>query len=100
MSINISGHHVEVTEAMEAYVKEKLVRLERHVDPITSGQITLTLEKGRQQAEATLHASGADFHATSTHDDMYAAIDLLADKLDRQLLKHKEKLIARQHGQG
>ena len=99
MSINISGHHVEVTEAMEEYVKEKLVRLERHAEPITSGQVTLTLEKGRQLAEASLHVSGADFHATSSHDDMYAAIDLLADKLARQVLKHKEKLVARQHGQ-
>ncbi len=99
MSITISGQHVEVTEAMEAYVKEKLVRLERHAD-ITSGQFILKLEKDRKIAEGTLHVAGADINATATHDDMYAAIDLMADKLDRQVLKHKEKLVARQHGQG
>jgi len=100
MSITISGHHVEVTEAMEAYVKEKLVRIERHAD-ITSGQFTLTVEKEeRKIAEGTLHLAGVDIHATASHDDMYAAIDLMADKLDRQVLKHKEKLVARQHGQG
>ncbi|WP_221797562.1 ribosome hibernation-promoting factor, HPF/YfiA family [Oceanobacter mangrovi] len=100
MSIKISGHHVEVTEAMEAYVKEKLVRLERHAETITSGQFTMTVEKDRKIAEGSIHIGGTDINATATHDDMYAAIDLMADKLDRQVLKYKEKLVARQHGQG
>ena len=100
MSINISGHHVEVTASMEEYVKEKLTRLERHAEPITSGQVTMTVEKDRKIAEATVHVSGADLHATASHEDMYAAIDLMVDKLDRQALKHKEKLVSRQHGQG
>ncbi|AHK14886.1 MAG: ribosome-associated translation inhibitor RaiA [Thalassolituus sp.] len=100
MQINISGHHVDVTEAMQGYVEEKMSKLTRHFDNITTGQVTLTVEKGRQVAEATIHVTGTDIHAKSEHDDMYAAIDLMTDKLDRQVLKHKEKTVARLHGQG
>jgi putative sigma-54 modulation protein len=100
MQINISGHHVDVTEAMQGYVEEKMSKLTRHFDNITTGQVTLTVEKGRQVAEATVHVTGTDLHAKSEHDDMYAAIDLMTDKLDRQVLKHKEKTVARLHGQG
>lgn len=75
-------------------------KLTRHFDNITTGQVTLTVEKGRQVAEATIHVTGTDIHAKSEHDDMYAAIDLMTDKLDRQVLKHKEKTVARLHGQG
>ena len=100
MNIKISGHHVEITESMEAYVLEKMTRLERHAESITSAQITLTVEKDRNMAEATIHVSGSDMHATAETDNMYAAIDQMADKLDRQVLKHKEKQVARHHGQG
>jgi len=100
MQINISGQHVEVTEAMQEYVEEKRSKLTRHFNNITTGQVTLTVEKGRQVAEATIHVTGTDIHAKSEHDDMYAAIDLMTDKLDRQVLKHKEKTVARLHGQG
>ena len=100
MQISISGHHVDVTEAMQGYVEEKMSKLTRHFDNITTGQVTLTVEKGRQVAEATIHVTGTDIHAKSEHDDMYAAIDLMTDKLDRQVLKHKEKTVARLHGQG
>jgi putative sigma-54 modulation protein len=100
MNLNISGHHVEITEAMQNYVMEKMTRLERHAESITSTQITLTVEKGRHTAEATIHVSGHDLHATAEQDTMYAAIDLMADKLDRQVLKHKEKQVSRHHGQG
>lgn len=100
MNIKISGHHVEITESMESYVLEKMSRLERHAETITSAQITLTVEKERNLAEATIHLSGMDIHATAENENMYAAIDLMADKLDRQVLKHKEKLVARHHGQG
>ncbi len=95
MQLNISGHHVEMTDALKNYVEEKLSKLTRHFDNITSGQVTLTVEKERQKAEAVIHLSGQDIHASSEHDDMYAAIDLLSDKLDRQVVKYKEKKQAR-----
>jgi len=99
MQINISGHHVEVTEAMQAHVEEKMSKLTRHTDQITTGQITLTVVKDRQTAEATIHITGHDLHAKAENEDMYTAIDQMVDKLDRQVLKHKEKQVARQHGQ-
>lgn len=98
MQLNISGHHVEMTDALKDYVEDKLSKLTRHFDNITSGQVTLTVEKERQKAEAIIHLSGQDIHASSEHDDMYAAIDLLSDKLDRQVVKYKEKKQARKQG--
>ena len=77
---------------MKDYVSSKLEKLERHFDHISNVQVTLSVEKQRQIAEATLHISGGDVHATTENDDMYAAIDLLIDKLDRQILKHKERM--------
>ena len=91
MQINVSGHHVEVTPAMRDYVNNKFTRLQRHFDQITNSDVTLTVEKLIQKAEATVHITGANLFAQSESDDMYAAIDALADKLDRQLIKHKEK---------
>lgn len=98
MQVNISGHHIEVTEPLREYVKTRLEKLERHVDTITNVQVTLSVEKMRQKAEAQIHITGSQIHADATHDDLYAAIDLMNDKLDRQLLKHKEKLAARKRG--
>lgn len=92
MHINISGHHVEVTDALKDYVSEKLERLARHSDDITSIQAILSVEKNRQKAEATIRVKGADLFANAESEDMYAAIDMLSDKLDRQVLKHKEKM--------
>ena len=91
MQLTISGHHVEVTDALRDYVEAKLSRLERHHDRITNTHVILSVEKLLQKAEATLHVSGADIFAFSESEDLYAAIDALADKLDRQLIKHKEK---------
>lgn len=91
MQITVSGHHVDVTPALRDYVNNKLTRLQRHFDNITNTEITLTVEKLVQKAEGTVHVAGADLFAASESEDMYAAIDLLADKLDRQLIKHKEK---------
>ena len=91
MQINISGHHVEVTPPLREYVLTKFERLQRHFDQITNTEVTLIVEKLVQKAEATIHVSGADIFATAESEDMYAAIDVLADKLDRQLIKHKEK---------
>lgn len=92
MQVNLSGHHVEITESMRGYVQEKLARLTRHFDHVTNVQCILSVEKLEQKAEATLHLSGNDIFAEAVDEDMYAAIDALADKLDRQVIKHKEKL--------
>ena len=91
MQLNVSGHHVEVTDPLREYVESKFERLQRHFDQITNTEVTLIVEKMVQKAEATLHISGADIFAAAESEDMYTAIDALADKLDRQLIKHKEK---------
>jgi putative sigma-54 modulation protein len=98
MQLNISGHHVDVTEALKSYVSEKIGKLERHYDHITNVHVVLSVEKMRQRAEATVHVSGAELFADADSEDMYAAIDMLTDKLDRQLIKHKEKTVDRHHG--
>mgnify|MGYP001828055833 CR=1 FL=1 len=98
MQLSISGHHVDVTDALKSYVEEKLKKLERHYDHITNTHVILTVEKLQQRAEATVHIRGAEVFADANCDDMYAAIDKLTDKLDRQILKHKEKLQDRHHG--
>ena len=92
MQINISGHHIELTPAIKNYVNTKLDKLEKHHDKITSTNVILSVEKLRQKAEASIHVSGKDFYADCESEDLYTAIDLLADKLDRQLIKHKEKM--------
>lgn len=98
MQITLSGHHVEITEALRDIVNNKFEKLERHYDQITSISVTLSVEKLRQKADAILHIAGADLAANAEHEDMYTAIDQLTDKLDRQLIKHKEKTLARQQG--
>ena len=99
MQINVSGHHVEITDALRNYVNEKLSRLERHFDKVGNINVILTVENVRHKAEASLHLSGHDIFAEATDADenMYAAIDALADKLDRQVKKHKEKLTNHLH---
>ena len=92
MQINITGHHVDLTEAMTEYVNTKFERLERHFDNITNVQVTLSVEKQRHKAEADMHLAGGEIFAQAEQDDMYAAIDAMVDKLDRQVIKHKEKL--------
>ena len=95
MQINISGHHVEVTTALREYVINKLSRLERHFDNISAVQVILKVEKPRQKVEGKVNVSGAEIFAQSESQDMYTAIDSLADKLDRQIIKHKEKITGR-----
>ena len=92
MQVSLSGHHVDITDSMRNYVNEKIARLDRHFDQALDIHIVLTVEKLRHKAEATLHVSGGNLHADDVRDDMYAAIDGLIDKLDRQGKKHKEKL--------
>ncbi len=100
MQLNVSGHHIDVTEALKAYVIEKFTKLERHYDHITNVHVVLSVEKLVHKAEATAHAAGAELFADAVADDLYAAIDKLTDKLDRQVIKHKEKLIRHHQGRG
>jgi len=91
MKINLTGHHVDITDALKGYVNNKFERLARHFDHVLDVHVILSVEKLRQKAEATLNVNGVKVFADSVHEDMYAAIDGLIDKLDRQVLKHKEK---------
>ncbi|MGH8523741.1 MAG: ribosome hibernation-promoting factor, HPF/YfiA family [Gammaproteobacteria bacterium] len=100
MQINVTGHHMEVTEAIRNYVETKFERMERHFDHVTAIHVILAIEKQRQRAEAKVHVAGGHLFADAEHDDMYAAIDALVDKLDRQLLKHKDKITDHQRGDG
>ncbi|QSX34100.1 ribosome hibernation promoting factor [Shewanella avicenniae] len=92
MQINLAGKQLEITDSLRSYVESKFAKLERHFEQINNVHIVLAVEKALQIAEAKLHLSGGEVFATSQHDDMYAAIDILIDKLDRQVIKHKEKL--------
>ncbi len=92
MQIQVSGHQVEVTSALRDYVHAKFDRIVRHFDNLIDAQVILGLEKLAQRAECTLKVPNKTFHADADAADMYAAIDLLADKLDRQVRQHKEKL--------
>ncbi|MDR9432298.1 MAG: ribosome-associated translation inhibitor RaiA [Spiribacter sp.] len=91
MKIDISGHHVDITDALRNYVNEKCQRLERHFDNVVDIHVILTVEKSEQKAEATMALSGTRIFADASANEMYAAIDALVDKLDRQVVKHKEK---------
>ena len=92
MQINLSGHHVEITEALRENVNTKMAKLSRHFDHINNVHVVLTVEKLNQIAEASIHVSGTDIHAKAENADMYASIDNLVDKLDRQILKYKGKM--------
>jgi putative sigma-54 modulation protein len=92
MNLSVTGHHVEVTQPLKDYVADKMTKLERHFDNVTDIHVILSVEKLRQQAEATIDLTGTKIHAQAENGDMYAAIDGLVDKLDRQVIKHKEKL--------
>lgn len=91
MKIDLSGHHVEITDSIRNYVEEKLERLTRHFDRVTDIHVILSVEKQEQKAEATILVANNKLFASASDENMYAAIDALADKLDRQILKHKEK---------
>lgn len=99
MQINITGHHLDITPALRSYVTSKLEKLQRHFDHMTNAHVILSVEKERQKAEATIHVSRGNLYADSQHEDMYAAIDVLIDKLDRQVKKHKEKLTQHRRGE-
>ncbi|GGW70011.1 ribosome hibernation promoting factor [Alishewanella tabrizica] len=92
MQINLTGRHIEITEALKDYVDSKFSKLERHFDNINNVHVILNVEKLKQIAEAKINLSGGEVFAMSEDENMYAAIDQLIDKLDRQVIKHKEKL--------
>lgn len=92
MQINLAGHHVEITEAMRENVNTKFAKLERHFDHINNVHVVLTVEKLNQIAEATAHLNGTEVHARAENNDMYASIDSLVNKLDKQILKYKGKI--------
>ncbi len=92
MNLHMTGHHLEITPSMRDYVSSKMIRINRHFDHVIDVNMILTVEKLRQKIEANVHLSGKDIFVESEDDDMYAAIDLLVDKLDRQIVKHKEKI--------
>ncbi|SMG65297.1 ribosomal subunit interface protein [methanotrophic bacterial endosymbiont of Bathymodiolus sp.] len=92
MQVSVTGRHVEVTEAMKQHVEDKIGKVKRHFDHVTDVHVILTVEKLEQKAEATVQISGAKLFADDVQEDMYAAIDNMVDKLDRQIIKHKEKV--------
>lgn len=102
MNLKISGHHLELTPSLREYVQNKLERIKRHFDNVIDVTVILAVDSNtekdkRQRAEINVHMRGKDLHVESEAQDMYAAIDLLMDKLDRQVLKHKDKIQDHQH---
>ena len=93
MQLSVSGHHIEITEALRGYVETKVEKLSRHFDLVSGVHCILTVEKLRHKAEATVQVNGSKIYADAIEEDMYAAIDGLVDKLDRRVRKHKEKLV-------
>ncbi|HVW65969.1 MAG TPA: ribosome-associated translation inhibitor RaiA [Nitrosospira sp.] len=98
MNLNLTGHHVEITPAMRDYVTSKLSKITRHFDHVIDVTVILSVEKLKQKAEANVHVRGKDIFVETDDADMYASIDSLVDKLDRQILKHKEKNASYRNG--
>jgi putative sigma-54 modulation protein len=102
MNLTISGHHLEVTPALRTYVTSKLDRIKRHFDQVLDVKVLLTVEnqkekERRQKAECNIRVKGIDLFAESAHADLYAAVDELVDKLDRQVVRHKDRLQSHHH---
>ncbi len=102
MNLTISGHHLEVTPALRMYVTEKLDRITRHFDQVVDVKVLLSIEnqkekERRQRAECNIHVKGNDLFAESAHADLYAAVDDLVDKLDRQVVRHKGRIQDHHH---
>ena len=97
MNLTITGHHLEVTPAIRDYVKAKIDRVIRHFDHVTSATVILSVEKLLQKAEVTLHVRGKDIFVEAHDENLYAAVDALTNKLDRQMIKHKQKLADHNH---
>ena len=93
MQLNVSGHHIEVTESLRGYVETKIEKIARHFDLVSDVNCILTVKKLRHKAEATVKVNGGKIYADHTEEDMYAAIDGLTDKLERRVRKYKEKMV-------
>jgi len=102
MSLRISGHHLVITPSIQSYVSEKFSRINRHFDQVSDIKVLLSIENEtekarRQKAECSIHVKGHDFFAETLHEDLYAAVDLLVDKIDIQVGKHKTKIQNHHH---
>jgi putative sigma-54 modulation protein len=97
MQISVSGHHVQITEAIEQYIRKKLRRLEKHYQPIINSQVILTVDKNVQKAETRIHISGAEVFAEAESSNLYTSIDKMVKKLDRKMIEMKRKLITKRH---
>lgn len=91
MNLNITGHHLDVTPAIREYIQTKMTRVMRHFDHVIDTQVILSLEPLKHRAELTLHIPGKDIHCEASENNLYAAIDLLIDKVDRKVLQHKAR---------
>lgn len=91
MQLDITGQNIDITDSIRHYITDKITKINQHLDKVTTTHIVLNVEKNRHEAEGNLQATGATIHASASADDMYAAIDQMIDKLDRQVIKHKEK---------
>ena len=100
MNLHLTGHHLEITPAIRGYVSSKLERIIQHFDHVIDVNVVLSVERLERRIEASVHLSGKDIFCESAAADMYAAIDGLVDKLDRTIIKHKERSLARRHGSG
>jgi len=98
MNLHITGHHIQLTPAIRDYVSSKIERVNKHFDHVIDVNVILSVAKLRQKVEATVHLRGRDIFCECTDQDMYAAIDGLIDKLDRTIIKHKEKTLGHRHG--
>lgn len=92
MNLSVSGHQLDITPAIREYVTSKLGRVLRHFDHIIDTQVILSAAKLRHHAEVTVHVPGKDLHCEATDENLYAAVDALIDKLDRQVIKYKDQL--------
>lgn len=100
MNLQISGHHLEITPAIHAYVTGKLERVTRHFDNVIDVNVILSVDKLKQKAEVTVHLSGKDVYVEVIDEDLYAAVDALVDKLDRQIQKYKQRVQDHHRGKG
>lgn len=97
MNLTLAGHHLHITPAIREYVTSKLEKVGRHFDDLMDVNVVLSVEKLQQKIEANVHVRGKELFVEAEDENLYAAIDLLADKLDRQIIKHKEKIIKPRH---
>ena len=97
MNLQLTGHQLPITPAIREYIAGKLQRITHHFDNVIDVNVVMSVEKLQQRIEATVHVRGRDIFCENSAQDMYAAIDGLIDKLDRTIIKHKEKALSHRH---